>query len=263
MPCNPKNKKAQDDNYECNQRTNRWIKKRHITKTHVEKTSDCNPKNPKSQDPNYECNPRTNRWIKKKTVTNKTKQKTVSDQKTKQKTWQKTCKQMEEKCPMQTDLSGDNWCSLQPKNVFYYEKNGKRFCYGVDEIFSIIHLGFTSRDTSYEVPPLRLQLPRDSYDRSPFTKDFFITFKQHTQKYRQLPKDPEVAYFLKHMNEFYSPTIQEYMHQLEPNKVRLSDAIDRFLMKHHDIDINLETSTWYWLPGKRPVNLYSYVYNST
>jgi hypothetical protein len=256
----------------------------------------CNPLSPFANDPSYECDPETNQWtsvdeiikrdiiqanpflaaiqnIQNKSLNQilklveqryKTKQSTKTKQKTKQqnKGWRETCKEMEEKCPMDTDLSGDNWCSLEPKNVFYYEKNGKRSCYGVDEIFSIIHLGFTARDTSYQVPPLRFQLPRDSYDRTPFTKEFFKKFKEHNRKYRHVPKQPEVCYFLKHYREFYNDdNIKPFLTQLDPNKVNLSNAIDQFLLKHRHIDINMRTSNWFWLPGKEPQNKFNYIFN--
>jgi len=254
MPCNLNNPKARDNNYECNPLTNRWVKKKVVIK---QKTAgNCNPKNPKALDINYECNPITNRWIKKK-LTHKTKENTTE----KTKRWHNKCKEMEQKCPMETDLSGDSWCSLEPKDVFYYVKNGRRFCYGVNEIFSIIHLGFTARDTSYEVPPLRLQLPRDSYDRSPFTKDFFVEFTKHIKKHKQLPIEPEVCYFLKYFREFYNDRkIRPFLNQTNPPKVQLSNTIDHFLLKHKDVDINLNTSKWFWLPNKNPRNIFKYLF---
>jgi hypothetical protein len=202
-----------------------------------------------------------------KTAT-KTATKTVEKRRTKVKQssllhWQTTCKEMEKSCPMETDLTGDPWCSLEPKNVFYHVKNGKHYCYGVDEIFSIIHLGFTSRDTSYEVPPLRFQLPRDSYDRSAFTKDFFTAFQKHIKKYGQIPQEPEVCYFLRYYQQFYDdPTIQPFLSQLNPDKVKLSDAIDKFLMRHRYIDINLVSSQWYWLTNKRPRNMKRFLFSN-
>lgn len=339
MPCNPQNPKANDPNYECNPKTNRWVKKKVVavrlektkiktnTKTAAIPIGNCNPKNPKANDPNYTCNPKTNRWVKVKTAArrektgcdprsphannpsygcdqatrqwvpneelvkrdiikahpflatvpdiqrktlyqvfqlveaaagrqkNKTKQ-----QKTKTKTWDTACKEMEEKCPMETDLSGDNWCSLDPKDVFYFTKDGKRFCYGVEEIFSIIHMGFTARDTSYQVPPLRFQLPRDSYDRTPFSKEFFHAFQKHLKKHPHIPKEPEVCYFLKFYKEFYdSPSIHPFLTETNPNKVQLSNAIDNFLMKHRHIDINMDTSRWFWMAGKEPRNKKTYM----
>jgi hypothetical protein len=349
MPCNPNNPKAINIHYECNPRTNRWVKKKDRNRNKVavkEKTvvvvkekstitGNCNPRNIKANNPNYRCNPLTNRWVKIATPRNKTvmkekigcdprsphandpsytcdpithqwmpsdevikrdiiraypflsairniqnktlaqvlmlienhggqksKQKTVARQKTKQPktTWQKTCKEMEEKCPMETDLSGDNWCSLDKKDVFYYVKDGKRFCYGVEEIFSIIHLGFTARDTSYQVPPLRLQLPRDSYDRTPFTEDFFKSFKAHIKKHGQTPKEPEVCYFLKYYKQFYNnPKIKPFLTQMDPNKVQLSNAIHEFLMKPRHIQINMGTSKWEWLPRKQPTSISTYL----
>lgn len=270
MPCNPKNPKANDPNYECNPRTNRWIKKKlPITKTinkTKEKVKTCNPTNPKANDPNYVCNPHTNRWIKRKLPITKTRKEKIKKDKVKTKEknvsgWEKTCKEMEKTCPMETDLMGDNWCSLDPKDVFYYVKNDKRYCYGVQEIFSIIHLGFTARDTSYEVPPLRFQLPRDSYDRSVFTKDFFTAFRKHLQKHGQLPQEPEVCYFLKYYQQFYdNPLIQNFIPQLNPDKVKLSDTIDKFLMKNRYIDINLVTGQWYWLRNKKPQDLKKFIF---
>lgn len=276
---------------------------RRSNKTAVKEKIGCDPRSPHATDPTYECDPRTNQWVpsaeiikrdiirahpflaaisniqnkslqqvlqlvenvgRQKSKQQKTKQKVVAVQKSKQKTkttWQTTCKEMEEKCPMQTDLSGDNWCSLDKKDVFYYVKDGKRFCYGVEEIFSIIHLGFTARDTSYQVPPLRLQLPRDSYDRSSFTKEFFKAFREHIKKHGQTPKEPEVLYFLKYYMEFYNNrNIQQYLTDMDPPKVHLSNAIDNFLMAHEEIDINMNTSKWFWLAGKEPRNKRTYLF---
>lgn len=291
--CNPASVKARDPNYRCNPLTNRWVRR---TKTAVKEKVGCDPRSPHATNPSYECDPATHQWVPSDEIIKrdiirahpflaaisniqnkslqqvlhlvenagrqKSKQKTTT--KTKQKTtttWQKTCKEMEEKCPMDTDLSGDNWCSLDKKDVFYYVKDGKRYCYGVEEIFSIIHLGFTARDTSYQVPPLRLQLPRDSYDRSSFTKDFFKAFKEHIKKHRQMPKEPEVCYFLKYYKNFYdNRDIQRFLTQVDPNKVQLSNIIDRFLMTHREIDINMNTSKWFWLTGKEPRNKKTYLF---
>lgn len=302
MPCNQKNPKAQDPNYECNPRTNRWNKKKQptITKTKQKvmiksktKTSDCNQKNPKAQDPNYECNPYTKRWNKKKHTRNKIVQKiqdgdiisnvlrkdlihqypllkNVPNIQTKPiheildlipvLEWKEKCKKMEESCPMDTDLSGDKWCSLRPKDVFYYQKDGKNYCYGVKEIFSIIHLGFTARDTSYEVPPLRLQLPRDSYDRSVFTKDFFKALKEHIFKYGIIPHEPEVCYFLKYYEKFYMDrAIRSFLTQTDPNKVQLSNAIQKFLLKYKSIGLNLNTDKWFW-KRSRPNDMINFIF---
>lgn len=301
--CNPTSVKARDPNYRCNPLTNRWVKMVvRRNKTAVKEKRGCDPRSPHATDPTYECDPRTNQWVpsdeiikrdiirahpflstisniqnkslqqvlqlvenagRQKSKQEKTKQKVVAVQKSKQKTtsWQKTCKEMEAKCPMETDLSGDNWCSLDKKDVFYYVKDGKRFCYGVEEIFSIIHLGFTARDTSYQVPPLRLQLPRDSYDRSSFTKEFFKAFHEHIKKHRQIPKEPEVLYFLKYYKAFYdNRDIQQFLTQVDPPKVQLSNAIDRFLMTQREIDINMDTSKWFWLTGKEPRNKRTYLF---
>lgn len=295
--CNPNNPKAYNPNYRCNPLTNRWVKDTTGNKTvSVKEKIGCDPRSLHANDPSYECDRETLRWmpadeiIKRDiirahpflaaihNIQNKPLHQVLglvenhgfqkSKQKTKQKiqhktgTWQKTCKEMEEKCPMETDLSGDNWCSLEKKDVFYYTKDGKRFCYGVEEIFSIIHLGFTARDTSYQVPPLRLQLPRDSYDRSAFTKEFFKSFKKHIKKHGQVPKEPEVCYFLKYYNEFYNDKdIQPFLNQTDPNKVQLSNAIDRFLLKHRTVDINMNTSKWSWLAGKEPRNKRTFLFS--
>lgn len=296
--CNPMNSRARDPRFKCNPITKRWVLVSGRIGRRVKQKTGCDPLSIHANDPTYECDKETNLWmsvddiikrdlvrsnpflsniqnIQNKTLNqvltlieenngNRTKQKTkTSAQKQQHKqAWNKTCKEMEEKCPMETDLSGDNWCSLEPKDVFYYEKNGKRFCYGVDEIFSIIHLGFTARDTSYQIPPLRLQLPRDSYDRTPFTKSFFKAFKDHIKKHRQIPKQPEVCYFLKYYKFFYDNSyIQQIMNQVDPSKVQLSNAIDRFLMGQREIDINMNTSKWFWLAGKEPTNKFNYIFS--
>lgn len=270
--CDPRSPHATDPSYECDPTTHQWVPsdeiiKRDIIRAHPFLAAISNIQNKSLQQvlQLVENGERQKNKSKQQKTTTKTKQKVVvAVQKSKQKTtttWQKTCKEMEEKCPMETDLSGDNWCSLDKKDVFYYVKDGKRYCYGVEEIFSIIHLGFTARDTSYQVPPLRLQLPRDSYDRTAFTKDFFKTFKEHIKKHRQVPKEPEVCYFLKYYKQFYDDrNIQTFMTQVDPNKVQLSNTIDQFLMTHRHIDINMNTSKWFWLTGKEPRNKRTYLF---
>jgi len=85
--CNPNLKNATDPNYECNQLTGRWNKKkrsivkpwrrsivkprrRSIVKPRKRsivkpRRRDCNPNLKNASDPNYECNPLTGRWNKK------------------------------------------------------------------------------------------------------------------------------------------------------------------------------------------------------
>jgi len=85
--CNPNLKNANDPNYECNQLTGRWNKKkrsivkprrrsivkprrRSIVKPRKRsivkpRRRDCNPNLKNASDPNYECNPLTGRWNKK------------------------------------------------------------------------------------------------------------------------------------------------------------------------------------------------------
>jgi len=92
-------------------------------------------------------------------------------------------------------------------------------------------------DTSYEVPQLRLQLPRDVYTRKVFPKDFITKLLERIGKIGgglgTIPLYPDqtaVFYFLKYYKKFYSdPTIKRFLKERNPNKVELSNAIAKFL----------------------------------
>jgi hypothetical protein len=77
MPCNQANPKAKDPNYECNEKTGRWNKKKKAIvvvqplpqpQPQPQQKTPCNPSNAKAKDPNYECNEKTKRWVKKKNL---------------------------------------------------------------------------------------------------------------------------------------------------------------------------------------------------
>jgi hypothetical protein len=169
---------------------------------------------------------------------------------------------MEKKCPMDCDLETTPWCEHDEKDVFYVNENGNTYCYTIQEIFEILHTGFTALDTSYEVPPLRLQLPRDSYSRAIFSKKFIEQLINKIKITKDVPRYPEVSYFLKYYEKFYNNK------QLKPflqggnddQKVKLSKAIATFLNSKKDIKHVQNDIRMYWKFIKNINNIYQYIH---
>lgn len=172
---------------------------------------------------------------------------------------------MEKTCPMDTDLEGDNWCSLQQKDVVYYKEDGNVYCYKVVDVLKIIHREFTALDTSYQLPPLRLNLPRDSFNRSVFPLKFIDAVVKKIKR-NTITADvafPEVMYFLRHRNRFYR-TLQSFLTQREPNKVQLSQAIERFFTASRDLTMQRQTRDqikWNFRTNVPVRRLYDYINN--
>lgn len=86
---------------------------------------------------------------------------------------------------------------------------------------------------------------------------------------------PEVAYFLKHYEEFYNnKTIQRLMKETNPNPVQVSNVLLNFLQKKNELrwveqitnmrlgdDNIVEHVRWEFQHGKTPKNLIRYIEN--
>lgn len=143
----------------------------------------------------------------------------VIPQTTSSSSWWKT------RCENEGTLQGQEWKDLRPNDVVSFGK----YCFTLPEIFSILHTEFTATDTSYQVPPLRLQVPRDPYTRQPFTLEFM---KQVRNKLTltTMPEYPEVLYFFHHLLDFYKlPVVKEVMENKNVSKASMSMAISNFL----------------------------------
>lgn len=172
---------------------------------------------------------------------------------------------MEKTCPMDTDLEGDNWCSLQQKDIVYYNEDGNVYCYKIVDVLKIIHQEFTALDTSYQLPPLRLNLPRDSFNRSVFPLKFIDAVVKKIKR-NTITADvafPEVMYFLRHRKRFYQK-LEPFLTQREPNKVQLSQAIEGFLKGSRNLVMKRDTRNqirWDFKNRVPMAGLYHYVKN--
>jgi hypothetical protein len=88
--------------------------------------------------------------------------------------WKNKCKQLEQNCPMPSTLEGDNWCHVNEKHVIF--TNNYSMCFKYVELLRLIHEGFVATDTSYQVPQLRLKLPRDPFSRQLIPKSVITNF---------------------------------------------------------------------------------------
>ena len=152
-------------------------------------------------------------------------------------TWQKKCKEMERKCPVDTNFVGDTWCE-QPETLVVNSPNYSS-CFNKEEVMKITHTGFTALDLSYQVPPLRLQLPRDPYNRKLIPKVVFADIKKNlfTAKNQQEIKKiiwmhDELSYFLKHLDDFYTTFDKPKYTKDEVTPVELSKDLENWFLKH-------------------------------
>lgn len=249
--CDPSSRRARDPAYECNPKTGRWIKKT--------TPKQCNASSPKADNPLYECNPKTGRWIKKKSAAAAPPAQPIQP-------WSTRCKTMEQKCPMDCDLGSNEWCSLpNDSDVIFFSQDGTFYCYRVDEIIQNLHREFTSLDTSYQVPPLRLKIPTDAYTRNFIPIQFFHLFKQtilaHPPQVKNIPH--EILYFLKYYPELYkNPAIRPFLNKQNNNAVQESKLIQNFFDKHKEIEYKYVKPTeikWTFRLGKVPKTVAGYL----
>jgi hypothetical protein len=123
-------------------------------------------------------------------------------------------------------LESQEWKDVSKEDVLRFEG----FCFTFSEICSLVHRAFTSVDTSYGIPPLRLQIPSEPFGRIPFTLPFFLELRKK-MKDVHVPTHPEVLYFLRHVRKFYAPDgpIHRFLGMRDPPKVQVSQAIEKFL----------------------------------
>ena len=123
-------------------------------------------------------------------------------------------------------LESQEWKDVSKEDVLRFEG----FCFTFSEICSLVHRAFTSVDTSYGIPPLRLQIPSEPFGRIPFTLPFFLQLRKK-MKDIHVPTYPEVLYFLRNVRKFYAPDgpIHRFLGMRDPPKVQVSQAIEKFL----------------------------------
>jgi hypothetical protein len=128
-------------------------------------------------------------------------------------------------------LQSQQWKDVSKENVIQFSG----YCFTLPEIYGMIHRAFTSTDTSYGIPPLRLQIPSEPFGRIPFTLDFFLQLRKKIKenKIETIPTFPDVLYFLRFVRKFYAPDgpIHRFLSMRDPSKVEVSRAIENFLTK--------------------------------
>lgn len=146
--------------------------------------------------------------------------------------WSNKCKKLEEKCPTSSTFLGEEWCDVDEKEVVH--TSDYRMCFKYSELLRMIHEGFVATDTSYQVPPLRLKLPRDGMrqfipkslirqlllDNEIFARHFGSTTPH------------ELFYFFAHLDDFYKTFDKPRYKSSSMNPVELSRDIERWFRKY-------------------------------
>lgn len=214
----------------------------------------CSVTNPKSSDPDYVCNPTTNRWVKRTGKIGKAIPPapviipvTVSPPK-KKKVSSKTllslplCEQMEALCPMNTNILGEEWCSIRPFNrnrlVAF---DDFKFCTNLDEFF--LKLKHTLEPIS------TMKIPRDPYRFEMYPEKMVDAVYKEMTASKHYPKTPVVQYFMKHYREFYS-TLGNFFTVYEDetaNKPRVHQLMYTFLThRSHPYYLVQKGEKWKW-----------------
>lgn len=130
------------------------------------------------------------------------------------------------KCENEETLQGEEWKDLHKEEVVSFGK----YCFTLPEIFSIIHRELTSTDTSYQVPPLRLQVPRDPYTRKPFPLEFMKHVRGKISA-KIIPTFHDVMFFFHYLEQFYRLDVVKKVLAGENSvsKAKLSMDIEKFL----------------------------------
>lgn len=147
--------------------------------------------------------------------------------------WPTKCKTLEAKCPMSTTLIGDDWCDVDERDVIYTENFDA--CFEHTELLRVIHEGFIAQDTTYEVPQLRLKLPRDpvrQFIPKKVMKQVLLNRKAFDAHVEYLTKHQELLYFFVHLDDFYKTFDKPQYKSLNINSVKLSKDIEKWLQKY-------------------------------
>lgn len=152
----------------------------------------------------------------------------------------KDCKDMEEKCPMDSNFLGDTWCEQSKKDIV--KTADFKFCFNKIEVLRMTHTNFTSTDTSYQIPPLRLQLPRDQY-RKLIPKSIFSEIKtnlfdpdsSHNELREMVTLYEELSYFLNHLEEFYAIFDKPSYRNDTVTPAHLSRDLEKWFTKHKNV----------------------------
>lgn len=199
MPCNGNNPKANDPRYHCNERTNRWnlTRRRAVAAAHpleamtvrdllrlpqarlirgryrMNKAELINRLRAAQNQPPAVVRPRRSQWSQR-------------------------CKQLQQRCPSDTSLTADEWCSLRKEDVVYLADYS--FCEGIRDIISLIHTALTGVSPYTRQPSL--QLVRNPLNRQPLDIGLLIMVRDHCVDNDIRPEYPEVVFMLANLQAY-------------------------------------------------------------
>jgi hypothetical protein len=177
----------------------------------------------------------------KQTTTGKPKQSKPAPKKPKQAPKPKSptlCKQMEEKCAMDTGMLGEEWCSIKPANRLVSFDNFK-FCTTLDEFYltieSALNNGVSGRTPEgFHYSNSQPTIPREPFRREMIPEKMVEAVYKKMKELKRYPKTPATQYFMKHYKEFYRTIGDPYKrHEDEvKNKFTVRKRIAEFLGDH-------------------------------
>lgn len=147
--------------------------------------------------------------------------------------WSNKCKKLEKNCPMSSTLLGDEWCDVDEKNVIY--TSNYNMCFEYRELLRMIHEGFVALDTSYQLPPLRLKLPRDPVRKfipKSVVKNILLNKEAFYENDDFLMDNEEMFYFLVHLDDFYKTFDKPEYTSPDVNPVFLSRELEKWFKKY-------------------------------
>lgn len=191
MPCNAQSAKAADPNYACNERTHRWNLRRRL-----EAAADPNRGRRRAPAAADGLGALTVRALlalpQARSILNRTRMRkaelvtAIQIQRQRRRhqaaqgeaptppavppaaapvppdSFRQACKEWEERCPMETTLEGDPWCSFENDHGLIRFPDWS-FCTTVDEAVSMLNSALTTYD--YMIGAARLNLPNNPYNR--------------------------------------------------------------------------------------------------
>jgi hypothetical protein len=139
---------------------------------------------------------------------------------------------MENKCPMSSTLLGDEWCDVKKEDVIYTKDY--KMCFEYSELLRVIHEGFVAVDTSYQIPPLRLKLPRDpmrQFIPKSVVKKILLNKDAFERNEEYWMDNEDMSYFLIHLDNFYKTFDKPKYKSPNMNQVELSKELEKWFKK--------------------------------
>lgn len=246
MPCSATNPKSTDPDYVCNPITNRWVKRTGKIGKNIPATAAAvaqaqalavapvvAPPSPKPK-----AKPKKNKPSAKPKQATKAKPAPKKPKQAPKPKSPKQCKQMEEKCAMNTDMLGEEWCSIKPANRLVSFDNFK-FCTTLDEFYttieSALNNGISGRTPEgFHFSHSQPTIPREPFRREMIPEKMVEAVYKKMKELKRYPKTPATQYFMKHYKEFYRSIGEPYKkHEDElKNKFTVRRRIAEFLGDH-------------------------------